>query len=187
MPNYEDGKIYKIFNSLTDDTYIGSTTQLLCNRMKNHRDEHNKQDATCYNSKLYKCFREHGVDNFNIELVEKYACSSKEELNSRKGYWIRQERPSLNTYIAGRTAKQYYEDNIDVKKQYAINYQSNNWEAHLNNCKKYREKPENKKKRKQYLQEAIKCECGCVITRNFKARHEKTLKHEQLMRMNTNT
>ena len=37
MPDYSQGKIYQILNTITDDVYIGSTTQLLCNRMKSHR------------------------------------------------------------------------------------------------------------------------------------------------------
>ena len=37
MPNYNNGKIYKIYNTITDDIYIGATTQLLSARMREHR------------------------------------------------------------------------------------------------------------------------------------------------------
>ena len=34
---YQDGKIYQILNSETDDVYVGSTCQKLSKRMTNHR------------------------------------------------------------------------------------------------------------------------------------------------------
>ena len=37
MPNYQEGKIYKIYNTINVDLYIGSTTQKLCERMREHR------------------------------------------------------------------------------------------------------------------------------------------------------
>ena len=36
MCNYNRGKIYKIYNTITDDIYIGATTRLLCERMREH-------------------------------------------------------------------------------------------------------------------------------------------------------
>ena len=109
MPDYQQGKIYKIFNTITNDIYIGSTTQTLCNRMKNHRNDASSKAHSHY--KLYQFFHQYGVANFYIELLEKYPCSSKEELFAREGHFIRQEKPSLNTRIAGRNDKEYYQDN----------------------------------------------------------------------------
>ena len=38
MPvDYQEGNICKIFNTMNDDIYIGSTTMKLCERMRNHR------------------------------------------------------------------------------------------------------------------------------------------------------
>ena len=34
---YQEGKIYKIYNTINDDIYVGSTTQKLCERMRDHR------------------------------------------------------------------------------------------------------------------------------------------------------
>jgi hypothetical protein len=54
MPNYQDGKIYKIESPQTDKVYIGSTTQKLCDRMTNHRsslkifDLHKKKNCTSF-------------------------------------------------------------------------------------------------------------------------------------------
>ena len=39
MPiDYQESKIYKIYNTINDDIYVGSTTQKLCERMGDHRN-----------------------------------------------------------------------------------------------------------------------------------------------------
>ena len=137
MPNYEDGKLYIIRNTITDDAYVGSTTQLLCNRMKNHRNDHNNQNKKHYNYRIYQCFREHGVEQFYIELLEKWSCSSKEELLAREGHWIRQLRPSLNSVIAGRTSQVYYQDHKETICQRVQEYAKQNRDAVLENKRQY--------------------------------------------------
>ena len=38
MPiDYQESKTYKIYNTINDDIYVGSTTQKLCERMRDHR------------------------------------------------------------------------------------------------------------------------------------------------------
>ena len=81
---YQDGKIYKILNSESDDVYVGSTTQKLSKRMTNHRT----QAKNGKNHLLYQQMREIGDDKFYIELVENYPCESLEQLNKREGEWI---------------------------------------------------------------------------------------------------
>ena len=75
MPDYKNGKIYKITNNVNDKVYIGFTTQLLCNRMSTHR-----YDAKTNDSKLYKSMRCNGVENFTIQLIKGYPCNNKEQL-----------------------------------------------------------------------------------------------------------
>ena len=56
MPDYNRGKIYKIYNTITEDIYIGATTRLLCERMRDHKYTSNiikKGTIT-----LYKYFKE---------------------------------------------------------------------------------------------------------------------------------
>ena len=83
MPiNYQEGKIYKIYNAINDDIYLGSTTQKLCEIMRDHR--------YCIHSKtkkdrpLYQAFGDHGVENFFIELIEKCPCNDKDEFRKKK-------------------------------------------------------------------------------------------------------
>ena len=75
MPNYNNGKVYKIVNNIDNMIYIGSTTCKLCNRMNVHRyNMNNNKNAT-----LYKHMRKLGVHNFSIVLIENYPCSSKDQ------------------------------------------------------------------------------------------------------------
>ena len=107
-------KIYQILNSVTDDVYIGSTTQSLCNRMKEHRSKSKKQIVL---SRIYKAIQEHGIENFYIELIEKFPCTTKEELCAREGYHIRKEKSSLNYAIAGRSKKEYWEEYYELHRE----------------------------------------------------------------------
>ena len=112
MPvDYQEGKIYKIYNIITDDIYIGSTTLKLCERMRNHRASQNAKLHMNY--PIYKAFREYGVENFFIELIEKCPCNDKDELRRKEGEYIRALKPSLNIRIEGRGDKEYYNDNRD--------------------------------------------------------------------------
>ena len=83
MPvDYQEGNIYKIYNTINDDIHIGSTTMKLCERMRNHRCSVNFGRYINYN--IYNAFREYGVENFYIELIEKCPCHDKEELGKKR-------------------------------------------------------------------------------------------------------
>ena len=69
---------------------------------------------------LYKAFREHGIDNFFIELIEKCPCNDKDELRKTEGEYIQTLKPTLNVRVAGRTKSEYYNDNKETTKAYYI-------------------------------------------------------------------
>ena len=188
MPNYQEGKIYKIYNTVNDEIYIGSTIRKLSERMAEHRRRIN---GRYLQFPIYKAFREHGVENLYIELVEKCPCNDKDELRKKEGEYIRELKPSLNIRIAGRTKNEYDDDNREHKTEY---YQ-NNKEYITQQHKQYREnnKEDIKEQKKQYYDinkeritqhkaEKIKCECGCVITRGCLWRHRQSKKHIELMK-----
>jgi hypothetical protein len=61
-------------------------------------------------------------NNWYIELYENFPCDNKEQLNKREGEIIR-EIATLSKNIAGRTIKEYYEqnkENILEKKKNTI-------------------------------------------------------------------
>ncbi len=149
MPNYQDGKIYTI-RCRTDNAliYVGSTTMTLPRRIAEHRFASVSNNSR----KLYQSVN-NNWDNWYIELYEVFPCENKEQLNKREGEIIR-EIGTLNCEIAGRTRKEWREENPDKIKlisqrchqnhreerlELARQYNINNNEARKEYKKKYRE------------------------------------------------
>ena len=129
MPDYLEGKIYTI-RCKTDNTliYVGSTTQSLSMRMAGHRKEIYNENRKQYTKKLYKTIRE--MDNLNdwyIELYEKFPSSNKEELLKKESEIIRQIG-TLNKEIAGRTKKEYRAENKERIRERDRLYEEENKE-----------------------------------------------------------
>ena len=70
--------------------YIGSTTQPLETRLKNHKD----LSKTLINN-VYIHINTIGWDNVLIELLEEYSYKTKKELNTREEYYINQTNDNL--------------------------------------------------------------------------------------------
>jgi hypothetical protein len=141
MPDYQKGKIYKIY-SLSNPLllYVGSTTQPLCERLAGHKTNYKQylQKKRNYTTS-YKIFEE--CDDYRIELIENYPCDTCEQLNAREGFWIK-ELDCLNKVIVGRTPMEYYEDNKEKIKEYKKAYDKINYEK---NKEKIKEKVKNYK------------------------------------------
>ena len=104
MADYDKGKIYMISNEVTNLKYIGSTTLPLNIRFNRHKT-HSKQGLT----KLCKEMGEFGSEFFEIELLEKFPCDNKLELETREGEYIIEYDTINNGYNAnqaGRTHKE---------------------------------------------------------------------------------
>lgn len=88
--------IYKIENLINHKCYIGQSI---------HIEERWKQHLTpsvyanpfkpFYNYPLYRAFRKYGIENFNFKIIEK---CSKELLNEREIFWIKQYNSYFNGY-----------------------------------------------------------------------------------------
>lgn len=146
------GFIYIIRSHQTDDVYYGSTTQMLCKRMASHRGNY----KLWLNGK-YGCNSSFDIlkyDDAYIELVEEIEFSNKQELIAREGHHIR-ENNCVNKNIAGRTPKEWVEDN----KEHHIKYQKLYAETHKDikkiKDKEYRDSNKEKRKlqNKQYYEE----------------------------------
>ena len=150
MPNYQNGKIYCIrSHSRPDLVYVGSTCRRLSERFGKHKLVGNETSSR----QIVE------LGDAYIELIENYACGSKEELNRREGQLIR-SMDCVNKNIAGRTAAEYRQENK---------------ERTAKNNKKYRQ--ENKEKISFNSKQKIDCECGATMRRNDFARHKRTNKH----------
>lgn len=74
MPNYQEGKIYKVWSPNTDMIYVGSTCSPLCKRMYQHRSSKN----TTNSKKIIEC------GDAMITLIQTFPCSTVEELEAQE-------------------------------------------------------------------------------------------------------
>ena len=99
MPDYTKAKIYKIVGE-DGSTYYGSTTEKYIN---NRLAKHRFTTSTAYTKIMSQM-------EFSIE---EFPCSSKQELEDREAYYIRNYE-CVNKIIPNRTMKQYYKENRDI-------------------------------------------------------------------------
>ncbi len=197
------GRIYTIRSHQTDKYYIGSTTQILCKRLQDHRVKY-KRNAPYMTS--YEIIKYN--DNY-IELLENYECNDRNELRKREGVLQREHKNNIvNRRMEHRTRKEYliditekrlayYRDNKQKFAQYYLDnkkrIQKKGKENHLKNKEKRNEKRradylKNKEKIKQYQidnsekikeKRNVKCNCICSgkYTHTNKLKHEKTKTH----------
>lgn len=167
MPDYKEGKIYKIVCEEKKLIYYGSTTQSLHNRLIRHKS--NKNGNVNKNMEKPK-----------IYLIENYPCDSRYELMTRERYFI-ENNQCINKIIPTRTKKEY---NKECRQQ----------EKNIIYMKKYREvnKKQLAEKKKNYhlnnrevrLEKnkiKIICECGCEVTKQHIKRHQTSDKHKKLL------
>jgi hypothetical protein len=152
MPDYTKGKIYAIRSHQTEEVYIGSSVQTLCVRLAGHRRSYNH----------YMNGDNHYVTSFDIlkygdayiELIEHHSCLCKEELHKREGQLIRETPNCVNKHIAGRTNKEYNEDNKDKIKQASKQYRDENKDRLNQQSRQYYEDNKDKiaQQQKQYCE-----------------------------------
>lgn len=88
MANYTNAKIYKIVDNTNGNVYIGSTTsQLLCQRMAQHRIAYN--GYVDGKRKYYSAFDIIKNNDCEIVLLEEVKdCQNKEQLKQRERHYI---------------------------------------------------------------------------------------------------
>ncbi len=86
MPDYEQGKIYKIVCNVTGKVYIGSTIETLARRLARHRATYKYFKECKY--KYVTSFQIIAQGNYDIVLIESYPCESKDELNKQERHFI---------------------------------------------------------------------------------------------------
>jgi hypothetical protein len=176
MPNYANGKIYKLINTEGTLCYVGSTTQNLSTRKAEHHSKYKRwKNGKSKYVTSFKIFDD-DEDGCQIILLEDFPCESRAELEKQERHHI-ESMECINKYRPTRTDKEYYEDNKDTIKQRMIQYREDNKETIKQKMIQYRE--DNKETIKQKKNEIHNCACGTKYTRANKARHLKTIKHQQ--------
>jgi len=136
-----NGKIYKIVCNITGDTYYGSTIKSLKYRLSEHKSDYKRYLNNKYHYKTSFKIIENG--NYRIELVEKYGCMNRKQLESIERVYI-EGYPCINKFIPTRTDKEYREKNKEKKKEYLKSYYQNNKHKIKEYQKKYRENNKHK-------------------------------------------
>ena len=168
---YLNGKIYTIRSYQTDKYYIGSTIQSLHKRLHGHRTDFKNKPETYRSS-----FEIVKFDDNYIELLEEFPCENKMQLEKREGELIRKYKNDLvNLFIAGRTKKEYYNENKDIIAENQKKYQIDNKDVLAEQKKQYYIK--NKDEITLKAKEQYKCGCGATIAKCERARHNKRFKH----------
>jgi hypothetical protein len=164
MPDYQQGKIYKLISPHTDKIYIGSTSeQYLSQRLRNHNKNFKSwQKGLHSNTTSFRLFE---LGDVEIILLESYPCNSKDELAARERHWIEQNKNLiLNINIPSRKAKERYQVN---KEKIKIRIQNN--KEHLDS----------------YRKNNFECVCGGNYLYHHKTRHIKSDKHQTYLMIQT--
>ena len=118
MPNYSNGKIYKITGTNSEGnsiTYYGSTTKkYLCTRLAQHKYI-SKIGQTNSSKQVVDC------EDCQITLIEYFSCESKDELIARERFYI-ESNECVNKNIPGRSNKEW-----KLKNRIRLNEYQRNW------------------------------------------------------------
>jgi adenylate kinase family enzyme len=174
--DYTKGKIYKITNDFNDEVYIGSTCDTIVKRFSMHKKSCLTEEKKY--RPLYKLMNDIGFNRFRIELICEYPCEDKYQLRQKEGEYIR-TLGTLNCNIAGRSNKQYTEDNKEKIDKYHKEYRETHKKVIAERDKKYYE--QNKEAILTRQKQEVICECGCPISVVHLPRHRRTKKHNDLM------
>ena len=176
--NYQNGKIYYLKCKTSNKLYVGSTSQLLQERLNGHVSNYNSwkngQRRYCSSFDIIK------NNNYKIKLIKLYPCNSKQILEIEEGLITKQYKDKynndcVNRYIAGRTKQEYREDNEEkIKESNKIYYEKNKDKAI-----KYYQQNLNKIKKRREIK--ILCECGSTINKYQLNEHIKTTKHQHFI------
>ena len=158
---YSNGVIYKISSPTTDIVYIGSSIDI-----DRRVSQHKTLQAYADGGKPHKNIRSLEItclDDWKLELIEKYPCQTKKELETRERFWIETTPNCINHHIPTRTRCEYRMANEEQK------------EKSRQRANKYYK--ENRDECKARFAEKVVCErCGGQVSRIHMSRHQKTTK-----------
>lgn len=170
------GRIYTLHSHQTTDIYVGSTIQILCKRMTNHRTDYKR-----YINKKRHYMTSYEIlqyDDAYIELLFEGEFQSDDALRKKEGEYIR-EMNCVNKRIEGRANKEYYEDNKPKILEYHAQYYKKNHDMVIEKSKIYREEHFDQIHARR--QQTYECECGSINCIENKERQESSVQHQTYM------
>jgi len=129
MPDYQNGKIYKIVVNTEEEykPYVGSTCEALSRRMAEHRTNYKRKGK---NISSHKLFDEFGIENCKIILLEECPCENREQLLMKEREWLdkieccNKRRPYNSPeekLIMEKECKKKYDETHDRKEYFEAN------------------------------------------------------------------
>jgi hypothetical protein len=115
MPDYNKGKIYKLWSPSKNLVYYGSTCETLSQRLASHRCKYKNYNNT--NKGYITAFKVLECEDYKIELMEMYSCNNRQQLAKKEGEYI-ENNECVNELVAGRTKADRKEHDKEVEKKY---------------------------------------------------------------------
>jgi len=152
MPDYQNGKIYKIIDNTNGNIYVGSTTEkYISRRLDGHRSKY--KDFLKGKGRKCKSFDIIKNGDYKIILLCNYPCNNIEELRMKEQEYIdkydciNQHRAYLSKEQRKEDMKQYRLNNIDkMKKNDKDRYELNKDKMKKQALELYYQKREYRKK-----------------------------------------
>lgn len=91
--------IYCYVNKINQHKYVGQTNNLN-RRIREHKSCAYNSKSSSYNDLIHCKIREYGIENFDIEILEKLYYDDVDKVNERERYWIK-EKESYCGYSKG--------------------------------------------------------------------------------------
>ncbi len=178
MPDYSQGKIYKVVSPNHSKIYIGSTVKTLADRFSEH-----KSNRKCTSVEIID------AGDSDIKLIEDFPCLDKAQLEDREGeIQLMDWDGCVNKQVAGAVrraggkkeyCKQYQKANAETIKAQKKIYNKANAEtikAYNKAYNKANAETINAQKRQKYT-----CFCGGKYTHTHRAHHRKTKRHQDFV------
>ena len=159
---YNNGRIYKIVDTVNGYFYIGSTCNPLTKRLSKHKYDSKRHPERS----VYKYFNSIKWENVKIILITECYLDNKEQLLREEDNYIQMYNDNplcLNIKRAFVTKEETKEHNKEYREQ------------NKDRIKEHRE--QNKNRSKEYREQQSVCLCGCAITKGNYKRHTQTKKH----------
>ena len=172
--DYSKGKIYKIVVDTKEkyEPYVGSTVQGLAERMGGHRSDYKKwKIGKGSHVKSYDLFDKFGVENCKIILLEEYPCDSKMKLLMKEREWF--DKMECCNQMKPFTSK-------EEKMEYIKIWRDEHKEQLAEKMKIYHD--EHKEQISEKRKETYECPCKSICRLSDKARHERSLKHQDWLK-----
>ena len=173
---YENGKIYKLVNDVSDDVYYGCTCMPLSKRLYWYKTMHynyiHRNDVPDRGIATYfiSAFQLFDLDSpVHIVLVEEYTCDNREQLFARLRHYV-----DLNDCLNKKklSDKELIELLEKKRKESYLRNRDKTLEKKLVNYYFNRESILEKRKKKIY------CPCGSTLSVAHLSKHKKTLIHK---------